>query len=148
MLVKGSFISFQLVPDKIPSKFLPLCNQIFLRNFVWHQLKRCKVTFNCDKRHFRKQNETGVKIWIRYVWFRLPVERFKLSSGTPYCTSNGDKFRNALFYYYFQNTLDFRINVQNVYCFFRTFSTLCAVIWIYTIINYKKKDPIYTFIPA
>ena len=24
---KGSFISFQLVPNKIPPKFLPLCNQ-------------------------------------------------------------------------------------------------------------------------
>ena len=66
--IKGSFISFQLVPDKITPKFHPLCNQKFAQikkqevfldlrkflvaegmkfwsNFVWHQLKRDKATF-------------------------------------------------------------------------------------------------------
>ena len=45
-------------------------------------------------------------------------------------------------------TLEFRINVHYVYSFFRKFSTLYALIRVYTFIKYKKKGPTYTFIPA
>ena len=46
------------------------------------------------------------------------------------------------------DTLEFRINVHYVYSLFRFFSTLYALIRVYTFINYMKKVPTYTFIPA
>ena len=45
-------------------------------------------------------------------------------------------------------TLDFRINVQDVYSLFRLFSNLYALIWVYTFINFEKKVPTCTFIPV
>ena len=46
------------------------------------------------------------------------------------------------------STLDFRINVQDVYSLVRLFSNLYAVIWVYTFINFEKKVPTCTFIPV
>ena len=45
-------------------------------------------------------------------------------------------------------TLEFRINVQDVYSLFKLFSKLYAVIWVYTFIDFKEKDPTCTFIQA
>ena len=65
-----------------------------------------------------------------------------------FCTIFGKYFLSINYFYHFLSTLQFRINVHYVYSFSRLFSTLYAVIWVYMFINFEKKDPTCTFIPA